>query len=689
MVFGGRYSSFAAQGCSYTHALYSANFAVEGLIERYLEIQPCSRNASVAALYYANKVGKSRLSTECSRFFSKQCARPSCFDDLRKYLEDLDSEAQEKFLETAREWLREGGADSLQVSGKAMSGISRPLLTHYKPFDDWVMSEINLLKLTYLLSFSKASGPSHFDTEDIGQKETNGSEQNDDYSPKTDDIINFTRDCLRLFEFGRDHKIPTGNEAALLAALALFRMIPSGPVGVLRRDGTVATGAECLNLDVVKSSLVQAVAILEYLNGEESFNYSVQLLLLRAYLLLGLGSLAMAALHKLRLKEVQNETAKHLFYTRISTIHPFPAGDKQSAGLPEHIRDPLLGCMDVQPWYSRASRQLVDSISGDLDEIPLDKVAEYVEFKDRLDRSVARVMYQIEQRRMARLRDQTLLLGPPLSYTLEKELVDDRDFDVFPDFEHSLNPSFAELSSAGPPPNTLWIAAANRADLLQTLLQSKAMPSASQINNLNSIESAMAEELKTKQPGEELTAVEGRFLLREWGYASNWMLELLAPPNAPLIWAPEIHLDRFNKMRNSLKDPVYFSLLEKGPPMWTTLHVLFSDLERLKTWERLCDMWASIKKKEGKNGRLPKEPSVDQIQVLKKEVKGRAVAMQNKVRAWKVKLEQTGTEQILEMMKSESNLEQLLGTERLKRYARSMRDSAVDALDGVIKVKVG
>jgi N-terminal acetyltransferase B complex non-catalytic subunit len=400
----------------------------------------------------------------------------------------------------------------------------------------------------------------------------------------------------------------------------------------------------------------------------------------------------MAALNKLNLKEVQNETAKHLFYTRISTIHPFQASDEQSKKLPEHIKDPLLGCMDIQPWYSRASRQLVESISGDLDDIPLDKVVEYTVFKDSLEQSIARVMYQIEQHRMARLRDQTPLLGPPLLYTLEKDLVDNRYFTVLPDFQHSMSPSFAELSSAGPLPQRIWIAASTRADLVQTLIQSRTAPSPSQIEHIMAAEDVLDLEVESGQAKLELTAIESRSLIQEWKLIGHLLIDLLLPPNERLDVAKLAHekyLEIFDHMRSNLTDPLDSVYGDRDLPMWTLLHFSFTELEQLKAWERVCGIWIATKKKDGKHGRLPKQPSVEQISTLKEEVRRRAITVQNEIRAWKIRLEKTGTERILEMMKRESNLEQILGVERLKRYARSMRDSAVDALDGVIKVKVG
>jgi len=503
--------------------------------------------------------------------------------------------------------------------------------------------------------------------------------------PQPSEIINFTRDCLLLFEFCRDHSLPIGNEAATLAAVALFRMIPRSPIGLMQRDGNLATKSEWNKEVLSKTSLVQAVTLLQYLNETGPLSYPVVLLQLRAYILLGLGSLAMAALNQLNLKEVQNETAKYLFYTRISTIHPFPATDKQSAKLPDDIKDPLQGCMNIQPWYSRASQQLVDSISEDLDDIPFDKVLEYITFKKQVDHSMARVIHQIEQRRMARLRDETLLLGPRPHFLSRKFLNDDRGFDVFPDFEHSLTPSFDELSSAGPTPRLLWVTICTQLDLTQTILQTKACPGPSQSEAAVICQNAIVDLLKDGKL--DFTAVEHRYLLLEWDFTKRLIWELMQLPNTPSLMTPEQHLETFNHIQEHVQTD-YKDEVELDMPMWTILHFLYSELEVLKAWEKICEVWVTAKKLD-KVSRLPKEPSIAQIHSLRKDIIKRADSVQDAARAWRNKMQSTGVRKILDMMKKDSNLEELLGAERLGRYAKSMRDSALDALDGVIKVRVG
>lgn len=502
--------------------------------------------------------------------------------------------------------------------------------------------------------------------------------------PRADDIVEFTRDCLRLFQFCHDHNIASGNEAAMLAAVALFRLTPDGPIGSLRRDGNLIMPSDLDKLFPPKLSLVQAAVILEYLNEIGSFDYSILLLSLRTYLLLGLGSLAMKCLHRLKLKEVQNESAKHLFYTRISTIHPFEARDKQSKDLPEHIKDPLLGCMDIQPWYDRAFRQLRDEISDDFDDVPIAKIFEYVGVKDRLDRSMVRAMYQIEQRRMARLRDQSTYLGP--SPHFYPDMKDSRDFDALPNFEHALSPSFNELSSAGPLPSNFWLAVSIDADLVQTVIHSKTYPTDSQLDLADTCLEA-EDELEDEQRS-KLTFYEDVCLVQEWHALGMLVWDLVAPSNVPIRHEPEGFQEIYDHMQKIANVPFQIEPLI-GLPMWTNLHWLFLELELLKAWVQVCDVWVSALRKQGKGSRLPKKPSIDQINSLKKDVIKKANAMQDVVRGWRRRLEKTGTEEVLEMIQKDSNLELVMGAERLKRYAISMRDSAVDALNGVIRVKVG
>ena len=148
----------------------------------------------------------------------------------------------------------------------------------------WVTKEINALKFEYYLVVSR-----------------------DENCHRTDLVIQFVTNCLRLYRlsarFGQ--MLPSserrpGDDAAILAAMGLIRLMKLG-----RRP-----------------ALIQCISVLETLLQYSQHNYDAILVLVRLYLFLGTGSLAIDHYSELSIKNLQNATISWVLFTRISTIHP-------------------------------------------------------------------------------------------------------------------------------------------------------------------------------------------------------------------------------------------------------------------------------------------------------------------------------------------------------------------------------
>jgi len=151
----------------------------------------------------------------------------------------------------------------------------------------WITSEINRLKLEYHLVISR-----------------------DWNSHRVDLLTAFVGSCLRLynqslhfeFELPVSDRRP-GDDAALLAVMGLIRLFKAG-----RRE-----------------ALLQSIIVLEHMLLQSKHNYDALLILVRLYMFLGAGSLALDRYNRLSIKNIQYATISWVLYTRLSSIHPYPA----------------------------------------------------------------------------------------------------------------------------------------------------------------------------------------------------------------------------------------------------------------------------------------------------------------------------------------------------------------------------
>ena len=115
---------------------------------------------------------------------------------------------------------------------------------------------------------------------------------------------------------------------------------------------------------------------------------------------------------RLIIKKIQNDTLAHFLLTRISALHPSP-----------NKTEPLL--KEALTIYETSSSQTPGMLWLAYERGSCAQMMEFVEFADRVLGSVCRGMWDIEKRRLARLR-------PPLA-TQQKngELMRDDDENIW------------------------------------------------------------------------------------------------------------------------------------------------------------------------------------------------------------------------------------------------------------------
>jgi N-terminal acetyltransferase B complex non-catalytic subunit len=296
------------------------------------------------------------------------------------------------------------------------------------------MININALKFEYLLCISKAP------------------------LPTKDSLEAFFSDSLRMYKIALGIDKECGDEACILAVMALVKLHHFSRDYVLdEKDPMNPSKTESASTITPQSYLIQAIALLELLRTNSPFNYSGALLLTLIAQMLNLTSLASIALGSLNIKEVQHDTVGHLFWSRISTSHPFPCSNKLPHGshMISDYSTPSEGLGKAIAWYETASEKTSRFMQDSLDNVAFDQLFQFDEFRRKIDRSFSRAMYLLEQRKMARLTDglQAFRDLPALPPTFGRMILDSRDFATIPSFEYQTTDTFDNFVVTKPKPS--------------------------------------------------------------------------------------------------------------------------------------------------------------------------------------------------------------------------------------------
>ena len=167
----------------------------------------------------------------------------------------------------------------------------------------------------------------------------------DDNTFKDGLLQGFICNCLRLYRLSLkyDLNLPVsdrlpGDDAALLAAMGLIRLYKT------RQNNPEHNNA-----------LLRSVVVLEHLLLHSKHNYDAFLILVRLYMFLGTGSLAMERYSRLSIKNLQHVTISWVLYTHISTIHPHPVTISRTNAGGQMTIDPASDMAQALDWHKSAS----------------------------------------------------------------------------------------------------------------------------------------------------------------------------------------------------------------------------------------------------------------------------------------------------------------------------------------------
>lgn len=192
--------------------------------------------------------------------------------------------------------------------------------------------------------------------------------------------------------------------------------------------------------------LIQVTALLEYSLKTFEFDYPTILVLIRTYLLLGVGSLAIKHFESLNVKNVQYETIAYVLFTRLSTIHPHQVKTSDDGSLGP---DPLAMAQTASSSFHRSAYSSIKNQERSLEWGTYGNLFEEMDIYDKAHRSMSRRVCKHEERRMELMNEGDI--GESLSILNEKVL-DYRNTSVLPTFEQRKAGHVTLDTSIGPWP---------------------------------------------------------------------------------------------------------------------------------------------------------------------------------------------------------------------------------------------
>lgn len=227
---------------------------------------------------------------------------------------------------------------------------------------------------------------------------------------------------------------------------------------------------------VSNTALIRAAGILEHLLIDSPHNYEAILMLIRIYLLLGAGSIALRWFGKLSIKQMQYESVAHNLFTRFATIHPHPAPLIEGGEYKDF--DAQVAFITALDFYRHASFTIKNSLIKGLDDGTYVNLDDTIELQKRIRDSICRRMWALDLRRMQRIRkgnhlalheeigqqfsvSHVLLTYLNTNYPIAQNTSpaqDQRKYDGFMDLERCGKPAFEHRLRAGPVPGVSLLA---------------------------------------------------------------------------------------------------------------------------------------------------------------------------------------------------------------------------------------
>ncbi|KAL9104072.1 MAG: hypothetical protein Q9163_000924, partial [Psora crenata] len=505
---------------------------------------PKSRNALLAFLKLHSKgaaadPASKKLFKKCQKYFEDYSAKIACFQDMRPHLSGLSRSHQEMLVAN----ITRQGKDRKPISASKATWVSQ------------IVFDINSLKLDYHLVIARTNHRDH---------------------PTL--LPTFVATCLRLYGayLLLDLQLPHGDrgpadDAAILAATGLIMMYHLGN----------------------SKALLRSVVLLEYLLSHSKHNYDALLLLVRIYMYLGAGSLAMDRYARLTIKNIQHASISWILFTRLSTIHPWPA--KISAGGSVTTTfDPLDEIKRAIDWQQGANKLSDKALNHMINNKQWNMILGLLETQDSLQNGFARAMLTTEYQRIDRVRNVPQQAKRDIPLEVPSNVHDNLDRTAFPNYQPITEPTLDEIL---PTPSPSASANAHR---LTTELSLACLWDELHGKQWSSKESRRLKMLADNSPSVSTQALTVPEMWTQQILSSLWKLLFPAviqpedPTEHVLDALGSIQCHALNYILKYVEDQSLCSATEAPKPdlwvpSWYTFHAPFSMLDTIRFVERCVD----------------------------------------------------------------------------------------------------
>ncbi|KAJ5673827.1 hypothetical protein N7462_009266 [Penicillium macrosclerotiorum] len=624
-------------------------------VEKFIEFNPKSRNAALARLEVilhgidAGEMKADDLHSASEKYIDHHIHKLYAFDDLRR----ISRGNRDNMLKNNTYTQKAHGND-----------------------ENSIVPTINALKMDYWLNIS-------------------GSES----TPSCQQIDSFVSRCMKLYQsFSSKDKKDTTKKAvegssSTIESQPRDELCILAAMGLLQIEGTQS--------EVSDTALIRAASILERLCQDSPHNYQALLLLIRIYLRLGAGSLALSTFSKLSVKQVQYDSVAHLFFTRLATIHPHSAPPIEGAEYKDF--DPQSAFVQALHFFRMADANTMKYRTAGLDNGSYANTEEIIELRRRLLNSVNRRTFALDVRRMQRL-----VGGDPLSRydDIAQEtspFLDHREFTAFMNCEFTGKPDFEQRVRVGPTPKANWLASSRVTDRLFSILKGislqRPLPADIELPSLENLQLSGSESDQTETEREtaqvHLDLLKVAFFMagsntvnpqeadKALSQVETWLIgkknELTSNESsfAPLVNSTAVHL----------KAGI------PTAPTWRYFHSVFTLLETIKALSQLVIL---ASRKGSKAAKLPKG-RFDQLSALVPEV---FESVRRNTRVFKqciseagvlsslVDLVLQGDQGNLYSKELQETLDTSMDSAAVEMFCGSLMESWEEALDGVMSVRI-
>ncbi|ORY00002.1 N-acetyltransferase B complex non catalytic subunit-domain-containing protein [Clohesyomyces aquaticus] len=648
---------------SYLHPrTEAAAIASQEILPKLAKYGSPGRNPNLIRIAIASFAGVDTLLQFIKDYWTKYKHLKSCFADLQKFVERLSRTQQVEFLKFASGLDQESG----KLRDKSEGAAER-----------WLLEEINITKFNYMLSISPLFSKS------------------EDHIRLTEQ---FVANAMSLYGISIGLAVDSydlGWEAGWLATYGLlkiqdFRQSPA----LETQENNSAKNAEDTNVQ----GLIQAGISSLYFTSSEAGkrNRTMMLLSTRLHMLLGLGSIAYQQYRYAILKEMLQDTLSYHLLSRISQHHPFDC--KLHLSNEEFCPEDEL--RKVISIINKMGDRAGDFVYADMEKFKYEQCFELLEFRQKTKCSLTKHLALLELRRIQRLKD-----APPTDVEMTlgecRNISDNRDLDVLPNY----GPTYA-----GQPQ---WLFDYPSKDWLLDYyeLQDRAFNLTFQEDRSYQISNLMVEASKLRGPI-EIREHHGNKIEKSmawsWYYTTKAAVELYNPIQAnPNMGEIQRFLeklrDHFTLAKNKFE--TWYNVPAKGRdvdetksesrsllPTEELLEFYFGELELLKLNSKLCARVEEIllpdKGKKGKKQALELPFWVRDFNLAVAEC---YEAIRISAESYIAALKDRGVENVLGHARagiSGQALAKMIPSHQLVGYAKMYVDSAIDALEGVLKVKI-